>query len=157
MKKTPTFLQNNEARLQLLPFIAMGNDPINERGAAIFFQAEVSTEENTVGQHWKNPNTKIMEYPVVQVSTAKEEMTLRPTWFGKSTGLIFYDLPKEQETRDEKTRDLSSRLIRLFKTLGKRLFSKLSYDQKMLMINTFGVVDLGPNINIRGMYKSIEG
>lgn len=155
--ETPTFLQNNEARLQLLPFIAMGNDPINERGAAVFSQTEVSTEENTIGQRWKNPNTKIMEYPVVQISTAKEEIELRPMWFGESTGLIFYDLPKEQETRDEKTRNLSSRLIRLFKTLGKKIFGKLSYDQIMLMVNTFGVVDLGPNINIRRMYKSIEG
>lgn len=69
---------------------------------------------------------------------------------------------KEQYIMQERTeniigKEFSLRLINLSEIIGKQLFRKLSISDKILMSKTFGVIDLGPNIKITSIYKTIDG
>jgi hypothetical protein len=54
-------------------------------------------------------------------------------------------------------KEFSLRLINLYENIGKRLFSKLSVSEKILMSKTFGVMDLGLKVDITSIYKIIDG
>lgn len=72
-------------------------------------------------------------------------------------GTVFIDQAEEnQQTNGEKNLDLRNKIIKLQEDIGSDLFNQLSYDQILLLINTAGIIDIGP-ININEIYKSIEG
>lgn len=72
-------------------------------------------------------------------------------------GTVFVDKAEEiQQTNGEKNLDLRNKIIKLQEDIGSDLFNQLSYNQILLLINTAGVIDIGP-ININEIYKSIEG
>ena len=72
-------------------------------------------------------------------------------------GTVFIDEVEEnQQTNGEKNLDLRNKIIKLQEDIGSDLFNQLSYDQILLLINTAGVINIGP-ININKIYKSIEG
>lgn len=72
-------------------------------------------------------------------------------------GTVFVDEVEEnQQTNGEKNLDLRNKIIKLQEDIGSDLFNQLSYDQILLLINTAGVINMGP-ININKIYKSIEG
>ena len=70
---------------------------------------------------------------------------------------LFVDKSEEnQKTSDVKNVELRDKIIKLQGELGNDLFDQLSYKHILLLINTAGIIKVGP-VNINKIYDVVEG
>lgn len=53
-------------------------------------------------------------------------------------------------------KDITKRTNKLKKNIGTKLFNKLSYEDKLLMLNTAGVIEFGYPIDLKKLAKKIK-